>query len=839
MRCAETATEKQDGLEPRIIDSLRETDQRFRTLFREMLDGFALHEMLFDEEGRPADYRFLEVNPAFERMTGLKFRDIVGKTVLEVLPGTERYWIETYGRVVESGEPVLFESYSGAVGRHFQVRAFRPEPGKFACIFVDITERKRAEDTLAHRDRLMEATAFSALALLRTADPASSVNEVLARLGQATEADRVYIFRNHPDTETGSILFSQTHEWTREGVVPQIGNPRLRNLSYNEVCPRWFRELSSGRSVTGLVRDFPESERADLEAQGIQSLLAVPIDVSGRFWGLLGFDAVFSARTWTETEEHVLRIAAGSLGAAMARAESRQIIARQRDLLHGLFQSLPVGVAVWEADGRLAQVNPGFVELTGYGPGEIRNLDDWFALAYPEGNLRDEVLADWTMALQNSDVAVREYPVMCRDGTIKHVGFRGAFLAGGRAVVTMTDATEAKAARETLIRAKNLAEQANRAKSEFLANMSHEIRTPINGIMGMMQVLRATALDHDQNESVDLAIASAGRLTRLLSDILDLSRVEAGVMDIRREAFSMAEVLDSVAGLFLLESRERKIDLKCTLDPRLPGVLLGDEARVRQILFNMTANALKFTEKGRVEVSVSLLPEHRPNQARVLLAVADTGVGIPDDKVGVLFRPFVQVDGSHTRRHQGAGLGLALIRRLAELMAGSVAVDSESGRGTSVYVSLPFTTPDIEHDSSNMEHSMTDTSRKGLRVLLAEDEPSNFIPFQRLLQKLGHEVVLAENGRDVLKRLEEREFDCILMDIQMPIMTGLEATLAIRNSTTFSESTRNIPIVAFTAHAMDGDRENFLAAGMNDYLSKPVLIEDVERVLRKVTGRAE
>ncbi len=384
------------------------------------------------------------------------------------------------------------------------------------------------------------------------------------------------------------------------------------------------------------------------------------------------------------------------------------------------------------------------------------------------------------------------------------------------------------------------AEAANQAKSEFLANMSHEIRTPINGIMGMMQLLETTPLDAEQRQYTEIATSSANRLTRLLSDILDLSRVEAGKMDIIQNEFNPDELGNSIAGLFSVAAREKKIDLTCYIDPFMPPTLIGDEARLRQVLFNLVGNALKYSDTGKINVRMVPLTPRQEGDMRVLFTITDTGIGIPEDRLRDIFEPFRQVDGSYTRKYQGAGLGLAIVKRLVDLMGGHILIDSQPGEGTDVHVVLPFKLP---VDASSTEFAAAyGEAMQGLNILLAEDEPSSSFPMTKLLEKAGHTVILAEDGQQVLDLLASRNFDVILMDVQMPIMNGVEATREIRkledekhSSIPASQHSR-IPIIALTAYAMTGDREKFLEAGMNDYLAKPVRMEDLAKVLDRIAG---
>jgi two-component system sensor histidine kinase EvgS len=290
-------------------------------------------------------------------------------------------------------------------------------------------------------------------------------------------------------------------------------------------------------------------------------------------------------------------------------------------------------------------------------------------------------------------------------------------------------------------------------------------------------------------------------------------------MEVREAPFQIRDIIDSVSGLFAVTARNKGVALNCNLASGVPATLVGDEMRVRQVLFNLVGNALKFTERGRVVVDIEALPAMDEGGHRVRFCVKDTGIGIAQDRLGEIFEPFRQVENSFTRSYQGAGLGLSIVQRLVGLMHGEIAIESSPGEGTSVHVVLPFKTP--EHASSNV----VDTSSIGvgdrLRVLLVEDDPSNRLPIQTLLEKAGHEVYQAENGRQAYELLAASDIDCILMDIQMPVMDGIEATRIIRESAALGPK-KDIPIIALTAYAMEGDREKFLAAGMNGYLAKPV-----------------
>ena len=514
------------------ITEIRRAEILHKALFDSMLEGCALHEIILDDGGRPVDSRFLAVNSAFERLTGFAMSEVVGRTVLEVMPETEDYWIEAYGEVALSGRPKAFTSFNKRLGKHFEVSAFQAAPGQFACIFADVTER-----------------------------------------------------------------------------------------------------LSSER-------------------------------------------------------------------------------------------------------------------------------------------------------------ALRE--------------------------------------------AKEQAEAASEAKSQFLANMSHEIRTPLNGMLGLLQLLGTSRLDGAQKKYVETAIQSGWRLNGLVDDILDISRIEAGKVVLHVAPFDLGEGVDAACRLFEPSARNKGVELSLYVSPNIPRQVMGDASRLQQVLNNLVGNALKFTDTGSVSVECHPLPTMRPGTFRVLFSIADTGIGIADDKLETLFDAFTQAESSYTRSYQGAGLGLYISHRLVTLMGGNMAVASEQGIGTTLHFCVPFGIAD--QDSEVQPETVAPMEQPGnaaqLTVLLAEDDKDGQFFISELLRREGHEVVVADNGKQALDAMRAREFDLVLMDIQMPEMNGLDATRAIRSSTEFSAASQ-IPIIALTAYAMAGDREVFLAEGMDDYLAKPVSKDELLALLEK------
>ncbi len=401
------------------------------------------------------------------------------------------------------------------------------------------------------------------------------------------------------------------------------------------------------------------------------------------------------------------------------------------------------------------------------------------------------------------------------------------------ALVVGKDVTEQKLNEERLLEAKEAAEAASRTKTAFLANMSHELRTPMNGLMGMLQLLEGSSLDEEQQDYVTTALQSGNRLVNLLSDILDVSRVEAGQINLKHRSFDFPELMRTVEQLFQPACEQKKIELHFHTDSAIPRNLIGDPSRLQQVLNNLVGNAVKYTQRGHVEVQACPLTPQQNGILRIFFSVSDTGMGIEDDKLSYLFQPFTQADEGYTRKFEGAGLGLTIVHRLVDMMGGSISVSSEVDTGTVFYFSLPFESTEREETGEKVTPEGEDIHEVSPKVLLAEDDRINQMSTVKVLEKNNCKVRAVETGKDALKELGKNEFDLVLMDIQMPVMDGVQATQAIRRGEA-GEQNKNIPIIAITAYAMEGDKETFLESGMNDYLAKPVGMNSLMEMLRKV-----
>ena len=658
-------------------------------------------------------------------------------------------------------------------------------------VFRDSTERRKREDARLVLLELLENT--EDIVVFKDTDLRYvMVNRAYAALTGHTPGDVV----GRTDPEVFAGLSSP------EQIAAYVENDRIALA------------LPRGQSRT--------TEEGMLAADGsVRTFLSRKFPIYSGDGRLLGTGTMVSEITVRKRMEDALRLSEERLSLAMDATND--------------------GLWDWDLASGKAYFSPRYFTMLGYEPGEFEgSYESWSSLLHPED--RTHVEQDIARHLGELTPFELQFRMRTKSGDWKWVLGRGR-VAGvdgsGRArrmVGTHVDLTERKHFEQEILLAKEAAEAANRAKSEFLANMSHEIRTPLNGILGMLQLLQLSPLSAEQAEYGELAMQSTLRLSRLLSDILDISRVEAGKMQIMAEPFDLREAVLHTLDLQRPLAMHAGVELVHYIDPAIPETVVGDSTRVQQVLINLIGNALKFTNKGSVILEAYPLSPRRPNQVRVFFSIADTGCGMSEEAMEKLFAPFTQISQGYARNHQGAGLGLSICKRLVNLMGGNIAVESEVGVGTNMYFCITF---GRATEAARIPAALPEggAGSAPLRVLLVEDDEMSLVAARELLRKGGLTVTVARDGREVLRLLEAGDFDVILMDVQLPVMDGMEAAAAIRTRPEF-RGKASIPIIAMTAYSMDGDREKFLAGGLDGYIAKPVSMRDLHAEIGRVMARA-
>ncbi len=821
--------------------ALARSEARYHNLFDRMGEGGCLLEMVRDDTGRVVDYRVLDVNPGYTAILGIPRQKAVGALVRELFGLDEPPNRDAYARIVATGQPETFDTYFEPLGKYLRISAFSLVSDQFAVLFQDVTESVRAGQALAaSEERLRQLVDMAPDAIIiQSGGRFAYLNPAAVRLFGASSAEELL----------GRDILEHMHPDSREIVRQRIRLTNEERLTQPVVELVYLRQDGTGVPVEAVaapfdyegrpgslvfVRDISERRRVAEEKRRQADLAQAVARIRDAYVSGQPPEAVFGTAL-----EEILRLTGSGYGfvAEMQADEKGRSIQRFLAISSRTWETgTPGFFARYAPTGQMLAAMDGLaVAAAGTGEPVIANRPREDSRA--SGRLPDE-----HPRLDNFLGLPMIHGRECM-GSIGLANREGGFhQAQADFVRPLVDAcaqiVERLRADRRLVAAKQAAEAASLSKSEFLANMSHEIRTPLNGILGMLQLMQTTDLDHEQLEYVDHAVKSSHRLTRLLSDILDLSLVESGRLSIHNAPCSPADLRAAVMDLFVRPAREKGVSLSVSLDPALPAKIMADEVRLRQILFNLVGNAVKFTDRGQVALDIGQASPAHDAAFRVLVAVADTGIGIPDDQLDAIFEPFGQVEGAYMRRFGGAGLGLSIVRRLVALMGGEIAVDSEEGRGTTVYVSLPLGRVPPDAPPAGEERGRQ-VAAAGLRLLLAEDDAVSSLSFARMLEKAGYRVDTAEDGAEALAKVAAQDYDLILMDVQMPGMDGVAATRAIRTDPALRERSR-VPIIAMTAYAMAGDRETFLAAGMDDYVSKPVdldvLIAAIERVRTRRRG---
>jgi len=566
-------------------------------------------------------------------------------------------------------------------------------------------------------------------------------------------------------------------------------------------------------------------------------------------------DAVIARRHAEETSDRLRLEIAERKRAEEALEASRLEAVQEKTHLEAVMEALPVGVAILDAEGGHIRANHMFDKLWG-GPRPFpRTVDDyagykawWIETGQP---VQPEEWAS-ARAVRNDQSLIGQLLRIERfDGAQVYIHNSAAAFhdPDGRiagCAVAIMDITDQIETQEALGMAKEAAEAASRAKSQFLANMSHELRTPMTGVLGMLEFTLNTTLDNQQRDFIETAHKSARTLLRILNDILDLAKVEAGKLSVEEKPFILGDCVAGAIDILLPEARRKGLELNCTLADDLPKAVIGDQVRLLQVLTNLCGNAVKFTDQGKVAVNVASAGETPGGKREISFTVTDTGIGVAEDKKESIFDSFNQADISHARRYGGTGLGLAISRELVERMGGAISCLSEEGKGSTFSFTIPLGEAATEIEIVSIPVAppyapapVTSAEKRKARLLLAEDDPITRQVVGMMLKHANFDHDIAENGLRAVEMWEKGNYDLILMDVQMPGQDGFAATGAIREKEREQECGGHTIIVAMTAHAFPEDEKRCLAAGMDAYIPKPIDLQKCVEMIGELIGKRD
>ncbi len=710
-------------------------------------------------------------NRGAQKLFGYRSQEIIGKNLVVLATDEATPALKSALARMKRGKAIFPFDGNGVTkdGHHIEiscsaspVKDARGRLMGIAAILRDISERKRADEARALLAAVVEFSEEGILAV--------SLDKKVLSWNRGAEA----------------IYGYSAEEIIGKSVASTIIPPERM-----EEYERSFARVLAGEN---LVRF--ESQRHRNDGRLVEVALTF-CPIKNQQGAVIGVSAVVRDITQRKAAEESLR-----------ESEQRYRLLFERNLA-GVFRCSQVG--------NFLDCNEAAAKILGYDSrGDLigRPVTDVFF------DLADKNIADQKMA-QHGTASNQELSMRRKDGSSVWIMANTTMVSGATGTEiegTFLDITMLKQAEKQMRMAKEAAESSSRAKSEFLANMSHEIRTPMNGVIGMIDLALDTNLTSEQRDYLATIKSSAGALLEIINDILDFSKIEARKLELERVPFSVKDLVRATVKDLSVQARNKQLSLECDFSIDVPEMAIGDPGRLRQILMNLVGNALKFTHKGEIMVRIIRLRD-----GALQFSVSDTGIGISAEKQKSIFEAFVQADTSSTRHYGGTGLGLAIVSQLVALMQGRIWVESEPGKGSTFYFTARFSqaTPSpTKEEAQRLHEPIAAKPFRKLQILIADDNLVNLRLAGSLLAKQGHSAVDVSSGREALAALEQQSFDLVLMDVQMPDMDGFETTKAIRAQERSSH--KHLPIVAMTAHAMIGDRERCLAAGMDSYVTKPV-----------------
>jgi len=833
----------------KVEQKLLERENSFRGIFNTVNDSI----YILDAKGR-----FVDVNEGAMKMYGHQKEFFIGKT-LEALSAPEKNDMSKITTAQKDtffeGKPHEFEFWGIRSNEEIFPNDMSLSMGTYLgqkvviALAHDITERKRREEE--------HHIIINLLSLLSKPNSQLRMMEEVSQLlknwsGCDAVGIRLKEGEDFPYYCTSGFSpefvlkerFLCARDQKEELIRDSQGNPVLECMCGNVICGRLNPELSFftqkgsfwTNSTTDLLASTTEQDRQSrtrnrCNGEGYESVALVPLKHSGHILGLLQINDSHRNR-FDENMIALLERLASNLSIALIQKQTAKALQESEEKFSAAFMSSPAGIAISTLDGKYVDVNDMLCEMLGYSREELIGktvVDIKIMSASDRENVAKELevnagfISNAEIQLHTKDGGTRDLLL-----SIKPISLHGIphHLSIG------IDITKRKRAEEGLLKAKRAAETANIAKSEFLANMSHELRTPMNAVIGFNEILLETELSDKQRHYAEIVQRSGGALLDIIEDILDFSKIEAGKLELDILDFNLLSLVEGFSETMALRAHNKGLKLFCIVDPDVPLFLRGDPGQLLQILNNLAGNAIKFTSEGKVVIHVSI-ESQKDGEVKLYFSVTDTGVGIPEDKTKLIFEKFTQADSSTSRRFGGTGLGLAISKQLVEMMGGDIGVRSKVGEGSEFWFSVLLEKQTKANEAEESEHvGLLQKDNNILKILLVEDDMFNQEVAQEMLIQLGYNADIVDNGIEAIKALERIPYDLVLMDIQMPEMDGVKATRLIRSPES-NVLNKNIPIIAVTAHAMKGDKERFIEAGMDDYISKPISLKELNGLLDK------
>ncbi|PIF30627.1 PAS domain S-box-containing protein [Flavobacterium sp. 9] len=698
--------------------------------------------------------------------------------------------------------------------------------------------RLEAERKLEFKSQLLSALSLCTEKFLLSKTTQEMFQETYDLIGKAAKVDHMYYYERDFTTNT----VSQKYKWSKSGVTHQI--TPLRQLTEDNL-KEIYNVAQSKKILNTLTRKLDDTFFKQLLIDNeIKSILILPLYINDIFTGFIGFDDCTNEKKWSEEEIYIFQVLANNISSALERNRNENKILESEEKFKLIANNIPGTVYLSKFDAFSTKIflNDEILNLTGYSKSEfIENNLSFLSLIHPDD--KEEVINSQIDNLQSGTPLHNVYRIQRKTGEYIWVEEFGDVIKKGDEIEFVGgiyfDITNKKET-EDAIKAKQLAEAANKSKSDFLANMSHEIRTPLNGIIGFTHLLMKTDLEEIQEKYMTTINQSAHSLLEIINDILDFSKIEAGKLELFIDLYDIKKVLGQVFDLIVYESNQKNLQLELNVDPDVPKYIWTDIVRIKQILINLLSNAVKFTNEGSIKLNVSVLEKFKSNNCVIRFSVIDTGIGILEKNQKKIFKAFSQEDSSTTRKFGGTGLGLTISNQLLALMESRLQLESKIDIGSNFYFDLNLKTSNQSinekyNDELKKINSKTDCINelrdKSITFLIVEDNKVNMMLLKTIIKNLYNNAFIyeCENGYEAVQQFENINPNMVFMDIQMPIMNGYETTKAIRNTS----RGRDIPIIAVTAGAEKEERNKCISAGMNDYISKPIMKGTVEDALTK------